>query len=632
MTILYISPTGSGTHSGSSAANAGTIYDLPKFIAAAGAGGEVRLLADKGTYNMTRQITIAAGGAAGAPVVIHGVDSSGQPMKATFVGTRAASWKPGLSGGVELFRLWSGANHLTFTDLAVKNIGNGAFRIGGDIADLTIKRVTATNVSRFIENYVSGSATSASVNGLNVQDVTVSGYSQNAIRLKYNSRNVTLRNIVGDSLKQDGGLIIAGVSLAGTVHDVLLDHVTMKNNYGHGTAAEYWNGDGFVAEGDTYNLTFQDTVASGNTDAGYDLKGDNTKLIRATASGNNKNFRLWGKSVTVTDSISTSPVHYGGIGKVSHAWFAAHANVTLDNFHYSDATGTVEVFDLSNGSNALKLAGMSLPALGRVHFGNNSMITLPNGLVVNGTGGNDLLAGGTGNDILIGGKGNDTYLVNKAGDRPMEQGGEGIDLVKTTLSSYTLPAHVEKLSYVSSASFASNVGAASLASDAGSTGFAATGNNLGNTITGGAGNDWLNGGAGNDTLAGGEGSDTYWFGRGGGNDTIYNGDTGTSPDRLQFGSGIAEDQLWFGKNGTDLLVTLRGTGGSDTVRLKGWYSASSNQLSNFQLSDGSVLTASHVQTLVQAMATFTSSSGAPTISMTSTQEQKVETTIAANWT
>jgi serralysin len=612
MTILYISPTGSGTHSGSSAANAGTIYDLPKFIAAAGAGGEVRLLADKGAYNVTKQIIIADGGAAGAPVTIRGTDSSGQAMDATFVGTRAANWKPGLSEGNELFRLMSGADHLKFADLAVKNFGNGVFRIGADIEDLTIKGVAASNVSRFIEDYVSGSATSASVNWLKVQDVTVSGYSQNAIRLKYNSRNVTLQNIVGDSLKQNGGLIIAGVSLDGTVHDVLLDHVTMKNNYGHGTAAEYWNGDGFVAEGGTYNLTFQDTVASGNTDAGYDIKADNVKLIRASASGNNKNFRLWGVAVTMTDAISTNPQYYGGIGKTSHFQEPSGGDVTLDNFRFSDPTGTIDVFDLSNGGNILKLVDMALPALSRVHFGNNSMIKLPNGLVVNGTSGNDSLVGGTGNDILIGGKGNDTYLVNATGDRPMEEGTEGTDLVKTTLSSYTLADHLENLSY------------------AGSGAFTGRGNNIRNAITGGAGNDWLSGGAGNDTLTGGQGSDSYWFGRGGGNDTIYNGDSGTSPDRLVFGSGITEDQLWFGKSDSDLLVTLRGTGGSDTVRLKGWYSATSNQLSKFQLSDGTMLEASHVQQMVQAMAAFTTSSGSPT-NLTSAQQDTIEPVIAANW-
>ena len=611
MKVFYISPTGAGSHSGSSAANAGTIYDLPKFIAAAGAGDEVRLLADKGSYKVTKQITIAAGGEAGAPITIRGAASDGTAMAATIVGTRATDWKPGLAEGVELFRLVGGADHLKFADLATKNIGNGVFRIGADIEDLTIKRVAATNVGRFIENYVSGGATSASVNWLTVEDVTVAGYSRNAIHLKYNSRNVTLRNVVGDSQQQNGGLILAGVALDGTVHDVLMDHVTMRNNYGRGAAGDYWNGDGFVAERGTYNLTFRDTVATGNTDSGYDIKGNNVSLIRASASGNNKNFRLWGaESVTMTDSVSTDPRYFGGIGKPSHFQAPSGANVTLDNFRYSDSS-TVKVFDLSNGSNAVQLVGMALPNINDIHFGNNSLIRLSNGLVVNGTSAADLLAGGAGSDMLIGGHGNDTYTVNNSGDRPVEQGGEGTDLVKTTLSSYSLGDHVEKLSY------------------AGSGSFSGSGNKLNNSVTGGAGNDWLNGGTGNDVLTGGEGADTYWFGRGGGNDIIYNGDSGGA-DRLQFGSGITEDQLWFGQNGDDLLVTLRGTGGSDTVRVEGWYSDTDNRLGKFQLSDGQVLEATRVQQLVQAMADFSTSSGSPT-SLGDTEQQTVETVIAANW-
>jgi Ca2+-binding RTX toxin-like protein len=612
MAVLYISPTGSGTHSGTSAANAGTIADLPRFITAAGPGGEVRLLADRGAYTMTKQVTITDGGAAGAPVTVRGVNASGQPMAATFVGTRAANWKPGLAEGTELFRLMSGADHLKFVDLAAKNIGNGVFRIGASIGSITIERVTATNVSRFIENYVSGSATTASVNWLTVKDVTISGYSRNAIRLQYDSRNIKLQNVVGDSQKQNGGLIIAGVSLAGTVHDVLLDHVTMKNNYGRGGSGDYWNGDGFVAEGGTYNLTFQDTVASGNTDAGYDIKADNVTLIRATGSGNTKNFRLWGQAVTMMDSVSANPQSYGGVGKVSHVMLPSGAEVTLDNLRISDTSTTTRIFDLSNGGNLLKLVDMAMPPVSRVQFGNNSMIKLPTGLVVNGTSGNDSLAGGTGADMLIGGKGNDTYTVNNAGDRPVEEGTEGTDLVRTTLASYTLADHLDNLSYTGSAAFNGN------------------GNTLSNAITGGAGNDWLKGASGNDTLTGGQGTDTYWFGRGDDNDTIYNNDTGASPDRLMFGSGIAEDQLWFAKNGNDLLVTLRGTGGSDTVRVKGWYSASSNQLGKLQLSDGTILAASHVQQLVQAMASFTTSAGAPT-SLSGAQQDQVETVIAANW-
>src|SRR3546814_10339235 len=48
MPALYISPTGSGSGDGSSAANAATLEDLPQLIAAAGPGGEVLLLADQG--------------------------------------------------------------------------------------------------------------------------------------------------------------------------------------------------------------------------------------------------------------------------------------------------------------------------------------------------------------------------------------------------------------------------------------------------------------------------------------------------------------------------------------------------------------------------------------------------------
>ncbi|HEV8389617.1 MAG TPA: calcium-binding protein, partial [Dongiaceae bacterium] len=333
---------------------------------------------------------------------------------------------------------------------------------------------------------------------------------------------------------------------------------------------------------------------------------------RASASGNSKNFRLWGVGAAMTDSVSTSPKYFGGTGKISHFQAASGANATLDNFRFSDSTGTVTVFDLSNGGNVVKLVDMPLPSVSRLHFGNNSMIKLPNGLVMHGTSGNDSLAGGTGSDMLIGAKGNDTYTVNNIGDRPVEEGAEGVDLVRTTLASYTLADHIENLSF------------------AGSGNFSATGNGLSNKITGGAGNDRMNGGGGNDTLTGGQGSDTYWYGRGGRNDTIYNADTGTSPDRLVFGSDITEDQLWFGKTDSDLLVTLRGTGGTDTVRLKGWYSATSNQLAKFQLSDGTTLEASRVQQLVQAMAAFTTSAGLP-VNLTDAQQNTVETVIAANW-
>ncbi|ANL32876.1 M10 family metallopeptidase C-terminal domain-containing protein [Rhizobium phaseoli] len=112
---------------------------------------------------------------------------------------------------------------------------------------------------------------------------------------------------------------------------------------------------------------------------------------------------------------------------------------------------------------------------------------------IRGAAGADTLDGKAGADILIGGAGNDTYVVDDVGDVVTEGLNEGTDLIKTTLSSYTLTinANVENLTYTGFANFTG------------------TGNALANTITGGAGNDTLDGGTGNDTLAGGAGNDTY---------------------------------------------------------------------------------------------------------------------------
>jgi len=109
---------------------------------------------------------------------------------------------------------------------------------------------------------------------------------------------------------------------------------------------------------------------------------------------------------------------------------------------------------------------------------------------ITGNAGNNLLNGAAGDDLLIGGKGNDIYYVAAAGDRVVEQAGEGLDQVVAWIS-HQLAANVENLTLVGTADLAG------------------TGNALKNTIIGNAGNNVLNGGAGSDTMAGGKGNDVY---------------------------------------------------------------------------------------------------------------------------
>jgi Ca2+-binding RTX toxin-like protein len=133
------------------------------------------------------------------------------------------------------------------------------------------------------------------------------------------------------------------------------------NNHGNGSQAEYWNGDGFATEAGVYNITFKDTVSSGNTDAGYDLKSSNTTLINTVADGNNENYRLWSTSITITNGVSLDPTHSGGIGATAHLWMADGAVATLDNFTFSDAGAPTTLFNLTQTDSTLYLVDTEIP-------------------------------------------------------------------------------------------------------------------------------------------------------------------------------------------------------------------------------------------------------------------------------
>lgn len=51
--------------------------------------------------------------------------------------------------------------------------------------------------------------------------------------------------------------------------------------------------------------------------------------------------------------------------------------------------------------------------------------------------GNDILNGGLGADAMTGGGGNDTFVVDNVGDTVSEALNGGVDLVQTSLASYT---------------------------------------------------------------------------------------------------------------------------------------------------------------------------------------------------
>jgi Ca2+-binding RTX toxin-like protein len=201
--------------------------------------------------------------------------------------------------------------------------------------------------------------------------------------------------------------------------------------------------------------------------------------------------------------------------------------------------------------------------------------------VLTGNGANNTLNGGSGADRMAGGAGNDTYVVDSAGDVVVENPGEGIDLVQSSVT-YALAEHIENLTLT---------GSSSISGTGNGLDNLITGNSGANTLVGNAGNDTLDGGAGSDTMRGGAGDDVYVVGSSGdvvaenpgdGTDTVRSSVTytlGANVERLVLtgsssisGTGNALDNVLTGNSAKNTLTGgagndfLDGGPGSDTMR------------------------------------------------------------------
>lgn len=148
-------------------------------------------------------------------------------------------------------------------------------------------------------------------------------------------------------------------------------------------------------------------------------------------------------------------------------------------------------------------------------------LTLLGSAAINGTGnswtnkitgnsGANVLDGGTNADTLTGGKGSDTYIVDNAGDRLVELGLQGVDVVKSSVSFSLLNTSLENLTLT---------GSANISGTGSGWGGTMIGNSGSNSLSGLGGNDTISGGAGVDTIEGGTGRDKFLF------DTGLNGTT-----------------------------------------------------------------------------------------------------------
>ncbi|SDM59204.1 calcium-binding protein [Polaromonas sp. JS666] len=113
-------------------------------------------------------------------------------------------------------------------------------------------------------------------------------------------------------------------------------------------------------------------------------------------------------------------------------------------------------------------------------------------------------------------------------------------------------------------------------------------------LVGNGGDDTLDGGAGNDYLEGGTGNDVYLFGRGSGNDEIFDYDeTAGNIDTVRFDATVAPGDIKLTRDSSSLFLTIDGT--SDRITLGGWFADQAHQVERIEFADGTVWTKADVE-------------------------------------
>ncbi|MBD5112743.1 MAG: hypothetical protein HDT42_09495, partial [Ruminococcaceae bacterium] len=98
-------------------------------------------------------------------------------------------------------------------------------------------------------------------------------------------------------------------------------------------------------------------------------------------------------------------------------------------------------------------------------------------------------------------------------------------------------------------------------------------------LYGNYGNDYLDGGEGNDYLEGGAGDDTYVFGKGYGNDVIYDN---SGENKIKF-TNLSPNDMTVYYSGNDAILTITET--EETLTIKNFRSSAAWRNFKFELSD-----------------------------------------------
>lgn len=460
----------------------------------------------------------------------------------------------------------------------------------------------------------------------------------------YSSVSYTLSDNV-DALQLTGSSNINGIG--NNLDNMLYGNDGNNSLYG-GAGTDYLDGglgvDTMVggADNDMYIVDNVSDVIQESLDEGWDevyssvsyALSDNLELLELTgsgninATGNNLDNRLFGNSGnnSLTGGAGNDYLD-GGLGADTMAGGLDSDMYIVDNINDVIQEGAVDGWDevyasvnyaLVENAEVLYLTGTSdITGAGFASqknwiYGNDGNNTL--------IGGNfdDYFNGGLGIDSMAGGDGGDDYIVDNINDVVSEEFNKGWDQVYSSVS-YTLSDNVELLELTGS----ENINATGNSSNN-----YLIGNGENNVLNGADGDDYLDGNYGYDTLYGGAGGDDYLLNSNSGNDTISDS---SGYDIIHMDSSINKNNVAVFMSGTDLVVDYGPTIGEDKVIILG-QANSTNKIEEIQLSDGTYISNTDVNQLIQTMTAYANGNNIQLTSVNDVRNnQDLMNLVAASW-
>lgn len=126
----------------------------------------------------------------------------------------------------------------------------------------------------------------------------------------------------------DPGNVPAGIALAGKSPTDIGNGVTIRNAYLTGIKSQhdrFLNGDGVATERGYSSITISRVHSTDNSDGGFDIKSQKTRMEWLVAERNQRNFKLWYDQTDIGALFSVDP---GGVGSGVPAHVACMGSAT----------------------------------------------------------------------------------------------------------------------------------------------------------------------------------------------------------------------------------------------------------------------------------------------------------------